>query len=177
MQIFEFDWSFPIEITVVLVKSDIQIYTPTWSGTDNIMKKLVALLPVVFALLFASQSIAQDGPVWIEYEDGLVNDLLAEDKVVVISYYTEWCKACETQVGLIDRLRSGDAAYEQLVYVRVDWDIFEKRSIVRNFDVFGRSTILVVQTGGELANIFADTSRAILQEALDLGVEAVLAGS
>ncbi len=137
------------------------------------MKKLAAILALSGALAFPVATIAQEDPEWLDYTDGMVNDFLSEDEVVVLSYYTEWCNTCETQENLIDRMRRDNPAYEQMKYVRVNLDEFEKRPIVRNFDVFGRSTIIVVRQGGEVANIFADTSRTVLQEALDAGLAAI----
>lgn len=137
------------------------------------MKRLLTILLLVGNLIFPISVTAQDTPVWLDYEDGLVNNFMADGYVVVIKYVTDWCNACETQQNLINRMRTDNPDYEKLKYISVDWEEFEKRAIVRNYDVFGRSTILIVRNGGEVANIFADTNRNVLKEALDLGLAAV----
>ena len=138
------------------------------------MKRLLTIVMLVGYSLLPLMASAQDEPLWLDYEDGLENDLMADGYVVLISFMTDSCKACETQENLINRMRADNPDYDKMKYIRVNFDTFEKRAIVRNFDVFGRSTILIVQSGGEIANIFAETSRNVLQEALDIGLAAAL---
>lgn len=138
------------------------------------MKQVFTILLITLMSALPLVVSAQDDPEWLDYEEGMVNGFVGDGNVVVISYTTEWCKACERQAELINRMRADNPDYDKMKFVRVDWDGFEKRAIVRNYDVFGRSTILVVQSGGEVANIFAETSRNVLNEALDAGLAAAL---
>ncbi len=147
------------------------MHTLEFEGKSN-MVKLFRFLMVLFVVA-PTFAFAQDPQEWLDYSDGLENDLIAHGEVVVISYTTEWCSACVTQREQIDRLRESDPKYNRLKYISVDIDAFEKRPIVRNYDVFGRSTILVLVSGGEVANIFAETSRGVIQEVLDAGLAAL----
>ena len=141
------------------------------------MKRFLTMIMLVSYAAFPLTAQAQDDLVWLDYSDeiqGIENDFMADGNVVVISYSTEWCHACETQENLIDRMRADNPDYEKMKFIRVNFDDFEKRAIVRNYDVFGRSTILVIQSGGEIANIFAETSRNVIRDALDAGLAAAV---
>lgn len=125
----------------------------------------------VFLICLPLSVLAQEEELeWLEYEDGIVNKLMSEGETVLVLYTLPSCKACVSQENSINKLRETNPAYETLKYVRVDWDTFEIQPIVRNFDIFGRSTIMIVRTGGELDSIFADTSRSEIQRLMDLGI-------
>jgi len=130
-----------------------------------------SLITLVFLLSLPFAVFAQEeGLEWLDYEDGLVNQLMSDGNTVLVHYTLPSCKACNTQANSIDKLREANPAYEALKFVRVNWDAFEIQPIVRNYDVFGRSTIMIVRTGGTLDSIFADTARSEIQRLMDLGV-------
>lgn len=133
-------------------------------------RRFIAILLVT--ILFPISASAEN-ETWMDYESGLVNRLMSEGETVLVLYTLPNCKACISQENSINKLREANPAYEMLKFVRVNWDIFEIQPIVRDYDVFGRSTIMIVRTGGELDSIFADTSRSEIQRLLDLGIASI----
>lgn len=133
-------------------------------------RRYIAILLVTILFPISASS---ENETWMDYESGLVNRLMSEGETVLVLYTLPNCKACISQENSINKLREANPAYEMLKFVRVNWDTFEIQPIVRDYDVFGRSTIMVVRTGGELDSIFADTSRTEIRRLLDLGVASI----
>lgn len=108
----------------------------------------------------------------VEYKPGVVQNALSEGKTVFIDYTTHWCTTCASQKRTINALRSENAAYNDLVFVRVDWDIYSSDEISTKYKIPRRSTLLVLNGDQELGRIVAGTSKSQIKALMDKGLSA-----
>jgi thiol-disulfide isomerase/thioredoxin len=108
------------------------------------------------------------------YKPGLVEKHLAKGKTVFVDYATDWCTTCARQERIIAELRASNPNYnDNIVFVRVDWDLYASDPVSTSRNIPRRSTLIVLKGGKELGRIVAGTSKTAIKDLLDLG----LAGS
>ncbi|MEO1564469.1 MAG: thioredoxin family protein [Pseudomonadota bacterium] len=112
------------------------------------------------------------GPIVYHFSPGVIEDALADGKTVVAAYHAFWCGVCRRQERVLDRLRTENDAYNQLYFVRVDWDEYRDLPVSLDRDVFERSTILVLKGDEEVERAFSATSVRRLTEILDTALAA-----
>ncbi len=123
----------------------------------------LALLPVAgFA------QMAPEG--WLDYEPGLIEQLLGEGKTVFVDYAASWCSTCKAQERAITAIRAETDKYESMVFVRVDWDEYSRHKVTTSRNIPRRSTLLVLRGDQELGRIIAGTRQSDIQALMDLGV-------
>lgn len=108
----------------------------------------------------------------VEYTPGVVKNALSQGKTVFIDYTTHWCTTCASQKRTISALRSENAAYNDMVFVRVDWDVYSREEISTKYKIPRRSTLLVLNGDNELGRIVAGTSKAQIKALMDKGLSA-----
>lgn len=130
-------------------------------------KRLFGLL--VAAVCLPISAFAEE---FVEYETGLVDQLLEDGKTVFVDYAADWCSTCKSQERTIKALRADNPKYDEaMVFVQVDWDEFKNQDITLFHDVPRRSTLLLLRGDEELGRLIAGTSRAAIQELLDAGLQ------
>jgi len=107
-----------------------------------------------------------------EYSPGVIEDALKRGRTVVVEYHAFWCSVCRRQERVIERLRSENPEYEQLYFVRVDWDDYRDLPVALDRNVFNRSTLLILKGDAEVERVVAATSMSRLRDFLNIGVEA-----
>ncbi|MFT5639713.1 MAG: thioredoxin 1, partial [Paracoccaceae bacterium] len=56
---------------------------------------------------------------FVDYTPGLVDQLLASGKTVLVDYYASWCSTCRTQERIIKGIRNQNSDYDDnMVFVR-----------------------------------------------------------
>ncbi len=108
----------------------------------------------------------------IAYKPGIVKQALADGKTVFIDYATHWCTTCKSQERTIRSLRKENPKYNDLLFVRVDWDEDSSSPISTDYNIPRRSTLLVLKGDRELGRIVAGTGRGQIKELLDAGLTA-----
>lgn len=108
----------------------------------------------------------------VEYKPGVVQNALKQGKTVFIDYTTHWCTTCASQKRTINALRDANAAYNEMVFVRVDWDEYSRKEISTKYKIPRRSTLLVLNGDNELGRIVAGTSKAQIKALMDKGLSA-----
>lgn len=122
-------------------------------------------------MLVAGANIANAADV-VEYKPGVVQNALKEGKTVFIDYATHWCTTCASQERTINALRSENADYNQMLFVRVDWDIYSGDEISTKYRIPRRSTLIVLSGDKELGRIVAGTSKSQIKALMDEGLSA-----
>lgn len=124
----------------------------------------------VFAALpmAATAQMAAEG--WVDYESGLIQSLLNEGKTVFVDYSASWCSTCKAQERTITGIRATTDKYENMVFVRVDWDEYGRHAVTTSRKIPRRSTLLVLRGSDELGRIVAGTRKADIQALMDLGI-------
>ena len=134
------------------------------------MKRRV-FLGSALALFLGAPALA--GGETVDYEPGVIADLLAEGKTVFVDYAASWCNTCKAQERAITALRTANPAYDQaLTFVRVDWDDFGSHAVATSRNIPRRSTLLVLKGDAELGRIVAGTRKSDIQALMDTGLNA-----
>lgn len=111
-----------------------------------------------------------------KFKPGVVEAALAEGKTVFVDFYTSWCTTCRAQERHIDALRRENPAYdENMVFVKVDWDIYANSAISKKYSIPRRSTLIVLKGSDELGRNVADPRRSSIKELMDVGLNAAMA--
>ncbi len=98
---------------------------------------------------------------------------LAAGKTLFLDFKASWCSTCAAQERVIATLRSDNPDYDRhILFVDVDWDLFQKDSLTRSLAIPRRSTLVVLKGDRELGRIVAGTSRSEIQELLDVALSA-----
>ena len=106
------------------------------------------------------------------YSPGLIKQKLAEGKTVFVDYAATWCSTCKRQERLVGQLRERNPAYdENIVFVRVDWDVYSLHEVTSSRNVPRRSTLLVLRGEEELGRIVSGTNINDIKELLDKGLK------
>lgn len=114
---------------------------------------------------------AQAATPLLTYKAGLVKQLLADNKTVLVDYYASWCSTCRTQERVVHTLRDENGAYDaNIVFVRVDWDIDGRSPISTDYNIPRRSTLLLLKGDQELGRVVAGTRRGDIKKLLDAGL-------
>lgn len=122
-------------------------------------------------MMFAGVNVASAADT-VEYTPGVVKNALSQGKTVFIDYTTHWCTTCASQKRTINALRDANAAYNEMVFVRVDWDVYSREEISTKYKIPRRSTLLVLNGDNELGRIVAGTSKAQIKALMDKGLSA-----
>jgi thiol-disulfide isomerase/thioredoxin len=93
-------------------------------------------------------------------------------KTVFVDFAADWCSTCAVQERTIAGLRAENPAYEDIVFVRVDWDDFGRAPVARDRNIPRRSTLIVLKGDKELGRIVAGTSRADIKALMDKALTA-----
>lgn len=123
------------------------------------------------ALLLATTGFASAND-FIAYKPGIVKEALASGKTVFVDYATDWCTTCKAQERTVKALRDENPDYNDIMFVRVDWDEDASSSISTDYKIPRRSTLLVLKGDQELGRIVAGTARGQIKELLDAGLAA-----
>lgn len=115
----------------------------------------------------ATAQMAAEG--WVDYEPGLIQSLLNEGKTVFVDYSASWCSTCKAQERTITGIRATTDKYENMVFVRVDWDEYGRHAVTTSRKIPRRSTLLVLRGSDELGRIVAGTRKKDIQALMDLG--------
>jgi len=109
----------------------------------------------------------------IVFKPGLVAELLAEGKTVLVDFATDWCPTCRAQERTIKALRNKFPVYDQnITFVRLDWDFFSGAKVSRKHKIPRRSTLLLLRGEEELGRNVAGTSFNSIKRLLDLALDA-----
>lgn len=111
---------------------------------------------------------------WVIYDDSdPIAKALAEGKTVFVDYAADWCSTCAAQARVITALRAENPAYdENIVFVRVDWDLWGDAPVATSRNIPRRSTLIALKGDRELGRIIAGTSRSAIKALLDAALAA-----
>ncbi len=116
----------------------------------------------------ANAQMAPEG--WLDYEPGLIQSLLNEGKTVFVDYSATWCSTCKAQERVLEQLRAGTDKYEDMTFVRVDWDEYGRHAVTTSRKIPRRSTLIVLRGSEELGRIVAGTRVKDIQALMELGI-------
>lgn len=104
------------------------------------------------------------------YSPAVWRDLRETDQTVVLNFRASWSLTCQIKADLIAEALADNPAYNNLVFLDVDWDTFGPSQMTQRLKVERRSTLLVMKNGTEVARLVnephARKVRALLDAAL-----------
>ena len=107
----------------------------------------------------------------MDYQPCLVEEKLAEGKVVFVDYAADWCSTCKRQERILSELRESNPAFdEHITFVRVDWDKYGTAEVATERNIPRRSTLVLLKGDEELGRIVAGTSADEIKALLELGL-------
>ena len=128
-------------------------------------------LLISYIIIFLSSLTAVRAGPTLDYEEGMLENLILNEKTIFIDYGTDWCITCASQKRTINALRQEVSSYDKMiVFVYVDYDLYKEEPIVTEREVPRRSTLVLIKGNEELGRLVAETSRKKIQDLLDLGL-------
>ena len=122
-------------------------------------------------IIFLSPLTALSAGPTLDYEEGMLENLILNEKTIFIDYGTDWCITCASQKRTINALRQEVSSYDKMiVFVYVDYDLYKEEPIVTEREVPRRSTLVLIKGSEELGRLVAETSRKKIKDLLDLGL-------
>jgi len=113
---------------------------------------------------------------FVEYQPGLVTEMLANGDTVFLDFSATWCSTCAAQARVIDALKAENPAYETAItFVNVDWDNHGSGELSRSLNIPRRSTLVVLKGDKELGRIVAGTSKGAIKDLMDIALGAATA--
>jgi thioredoxin 1 len=104
---------------------------------------------------------------------GKFQDIIKDKTPTLVDFYATWCGTCARQQRVMDQLRRENAAYDQnLTLIHVDWDTYRNSSLVTQYNVPRRSTIIALKGNVELGRTIAGTSVTDIQALFDAALNA-----
>lgn len=132
-------------------------------------RSFIALTAAAMAIAPAAMA---GGAKTVDYRPGVIKNALADGKTVFVDYAADWCSTCARQERVIEALRKSNPAYNSMVFVRVDWDKYGRKSVTRDRGVPRRSTLILLKGDDELGRIVAGTGEREIKALLDKGLAA-----
>ena len=110
------------------------------------------------------------------YTEGLVRERLFAGETVFVDFKADWCTTCRAQERVINSIKADDASYDDAItFIDVDWEEFGRSQLSRDLNIPRRSTLVVLKGDQELGRIVAGTSRADIQDLMDVALNAAAA--
>lgn len=126
------------------------------------MLKYILKILVVSALTISSAFAIGD-----KFDRPTFDQLLAQDKPMLVVIHADWCATCRAQESILQGLLAMPP-YNRLHVLRVDFN--KQKNAVRFFKVRWQSTLIVFGNGREIDRSTADTDKksiaSLLREAL-----------
>ena len=99
-----------------------------------------------------------------EFTDSEMDNLLAQESLIVIDFWAEWCGPCKKLSPVIDELAE---EYDGVVDIR-KCDVEENVEVASKFGVMAIPTIVLVKNGKEITRrtgtIKKDQLKALIEE-------------
>lgn len=107
------------------------------------------------------------------YAPGLAEKAMADGKVILLDFWTNWCSTCAAQDRVMTGFRAGNPAYDKAItFITVDWDVYAEGDLSRALQIPRRSTLVALKGKAELGRLVAATGPADIKALLDKALAA-----
>jgi thioredoxin 1 len=139
------------------------------------MQRRILLLLATSGLILSGLPFPSTAGQRVFYTPGLAEAAMADNKVVILHFWTNWCSTCVTQNRVLSRLRAANPAYDtRITFITVNWDKYANSDLSRNLNIRHRSTIVALKGKNELSRIVAGTAHKEIEALLDLTLTAAI---
>ena len=120
----------------------------------------------VGAIMGVSMPLAANAKT-VQYSSETFNQYLASGEVFLMAIHAKWCSTCARQNRVINALRSEGEPYNSMKLLAVDWDENRSSSLIEEYNVPRRSTLIMFKGGKEIGRVVAGTSTSQIQGLID----------
>lgn len=107
----------------------------------------------------------------IMYTPGLAEKMMADGKVILLDFWTNWCSTCAEQDRVLGDFRTKNPAYDKAItFITVDWDVYADGDLSKALKIPRRSTLVALKGKTEIGRLVAatwpDDIKALLNQTL-----------
>lgn len=129
---------------------------------NKINKGIATILSVTLFVI----SGALAGAEMVDYSHDRFLKAQEAGKTIVVAVHADWCSTCKKQTQIMDKLYN-DPVYEEVVFLRVDYD--QDKKLVRKFKVIKQSTLIIFSGEREIARSMGETDVLKIRALIDQG--------
>ena len=100
----------------------------------------------------------------VDYTPEAYSEALQSGKPLLVDFYASWCGTCRAQQRAIESLQRANAAYKEIVVMRVDWDKYGRSDFARSLKIPRRSTLVMFNDGQEVGRVVAQTGKSQIEQ-------------
>ena len=104
------------------------------------------------------------------YEPDNIQDALDRGKTVVVMYQDFYCAPCKVQERIVMETVEQNPDFDKLTIISVDFEEYRDLPVAMDRDVEQSSTMLVLNSGGEIARIIEVTSEEEIKDFMNIGL-------
>lgn len=102
------------------------------------------------------------------YTPGLAEKAMADGKLILLDFWTNWCSTCAAQDRVIGEFRAANPAYDKAItFITVDWDVYADGDLSKALQIPRRSTLVALKGKTEIGRLVAATWPADIKALLD----------
>jgi thiol-disulfide isomerase/thioredoxin len=102
------------------------------------------------------------------YTPGLAEKAMAEGKLILLDFWTNWCSTCAAQDRVIGEFRAANPAYDKAItFITVDWDVYADGDLSKALKIPRRSTLVALKGKTEIGRLVAATGPDEIKALLD----------
>ncbi len=107
------------------------------------------------------------------YRRGMIAELQAQNRPVILNYTASWSYTCEIKRNIIAKLKSDNSAYRDLLtFVDIDWDTYGPSQMAQRWKVERHCTLISFKGETELARLVAVRDEIRIKTFLDQALAA-----
>lgn len=99
----------------------------------------------------------------VPYKQAEFENLLQQNKPVVLHIHADWCPVCRAQQKVLDELMQ-QPEFKQLPVLRADFD--KEKTLLRKYKVRNQSTFIIFKNGKEIERSTGETDGKAIAELL-----------
>lgn len=133
-------------------------HTPGYTKGFKIGRAIFGIIVIIFGISLTNSAIHSEPAMinWVHYQSQTIDDLLKQDKPIIIDFYADWCAPCKQMDRETFKNELVVEKAKQFTMVKVDCTAPDKniRSFMDKFEIIGMPTfVFITKEGKELEEL------------------------